>query len=1569
MKARNVLILIALVLTTLWIPVTSSAQSGSNDATFNPDDNGRGAGPNLSPTAMVVQADGKIIIGGNFTRYNNTDVNRIARINTDGSYDATFTKGDGFNAAVTALAVQSDGKIIVAGNFVTYNSQSIDRIARLNTDGTLDGTFTPGATYTDIRSISIQSDGKIVIAGGFTPNRIARLNSNGSADASFVPGTGADNAINSVVVQSDGKIIIAGTFANYNGTARNRVARLTSTGGLDAAFDPGSGPDNTINVAAVQSDGRVLIGGTFTTFGGTARRQLARLTTTGTLDATFTPDIITQASAVVNSIAIQSNGMIVIGGFFTVNGSSASHFDRLNANGTLDNTLVRGSGADNTINVVAIKSDGSFVLAGAFQSFASTFKINVAQVLSDGNIDTAFNPVTGLLGPVNVIVQQPDGKILVGGNFAIYNNEARRNIMRLNEDGSLDASSVGTLPGATSIVTAIALQSDGKIIIGGNFGTYQGASRNRIARLNTNGTNDATFTPGTGANNNITALAIQSDGKIIISGAFTSYNGTTINRIARLNSDGTLDATFNPGAGPSAGAKAIAIQSDGKIIIGGTFTSYDGVTKNGIARLNTNGSLDATFAGTGATTINAIKIQPDNQILIAGSFSSYNGTAANGIVRLNTDGTLDPSFNSGAGVGAGEILSLSLQTSGKIVIGGTFTTYNGTTRNKIAMLSTSGSLDTSFDPGTGAGTGNVNAVAVQSDGNIMLGGTFTTYNGATRSRIARATVLSCSTPPAPGTISGTATICPGTSNTYSIAAVGGATSYTWTLPSGWTGTSTTTSINATAGTTGGNITVTANNGCGSSAASVLAITVSASAPAQPGTITGDAVVCSGAAETYSIAAVTGATSYTWTLPGGWTGTSTTTSVNATPGATSGNISVVANNSCGTSTARTLAVTVSAAVAAQPGTITGDAAVCSGASETYSVAAVSGATSYTWTLPSGWTGTSTTNSINVTTGTTGGNISVTANNGCGSSAATVLAATVSASAPAQPGTITGDAVVCSGAAKTYSITAVSGATSYTWTLPGGWTGTSTTTSINVTPGATSGNISVVANNTCGSSTARTLAVTVSGGVPAQPGAITGDAAVCSGVAKTYSVAAVSGATSYTWTLPSGWTGTSTTNSISVTTGSSGGNVSVTANNICGSSTARTLAVAASATPAQPGTITGDNVVCSATSKTYSIAAVSGAITYTWTLPTGWTGTSTTNAITVTTGTSSGNISVTANNTCGTSTARTLAVTANIAPAQPGTITGDATTCSGVSKTYSVAAVTGATSYTWTLPGGWTGTSTTNSITATASATAGNISVIANNACGSSTARTLAVTITTMPAQPGAITGDASICSGATRTYSIEAVANATSYTWTLPGGWTGTSTSTSISATASSTSGNISVTANSSCGSSTARTLAVTAKPTPAKPVINVDNTNPQALILSTASADSYTWFQDGEAAGTTQTLEVSTSGDYTVKVTTNGCESVLSDPKTITITGINDEELRAMNIFPNPVSEWLVISLEGIPGKKTISVYDINGKRPLSEVTTGDMQAKLSVRDFATGIYLVMVKTDRVVKVMRFSKE
>ncbi len=316
---------------------------------------------------------------------------------------------------------------------------------------------------------------------------------------------------------------------------------------------------------------------------------------------------------------------------------------------------------------------------------------------------------------------QSDGKILIGGTFWLYDNISRQRIARLNSDGELDLSFV-VGAGANDSVLIVATQPDGKIIIGGSFTQYDGATSNRIARLDQNGALDNSFAIGTGANASIYNVAIQADGKIIIVGDFTSFNGIVSNHIARLNADGTLDNSFDVGTGADRLILDVAIQSDARIVIGGQFTNYNGMTSNFVARLHADGSLDNSFdAGTDFFAFPcSLCIQPDGKIIVGGYVS--NGlTPFNNLGRLNSDGSIDATF--GPTVVSGPVYDIVMQPDGKILIAGT-EGYNDNLTNRIIRLLPDGVLDTSFDLGAigGQDDGHIFCISLQPDGKIIIGG-------------------------------------------------------------------------------------------------------------------------------------------------------------------------------------------------------------------------------------------------------------------------------------------------------------------------------------------------------------------------------------------------------------------------------------------------------------------------------------------------------------------------------------------------------------------------------------------------------------------------------------------------------------------------------------------------------------------------------------------------------------------------------------------------------------------------------------------------------------------------------
>ncbi len=339
--------------------------------------------------------------------------------------------------------------------------------------------------------------------------------------------------------------------------------------------------------------------------------------------------------------------------------------------------------------------------------------------------EQGFNPSAG---HVYSLAMQPNGKILVGGDFSSVSGQTRNRLARLNPNGTLDPS---FNPGADSAVYSLAVQSDAKVLVGGNFTTLNGQARSRLARLNEDGVLDSTFNPG--ANSDVTSLAVQGDGKILVGGTFTTLGGSARNRLARLNRNGALDTNFNPSANSE--VSALAVQGDGKILAGGIFTTLGGQPRNRIARLNPDGALDLSFnPGTDGpiySQVLSLAVQADGRILVGGLFTGVGGQPRTNIARLNTDGTIDATFNPGAG---GPVYSLAVQADGKILAGGLFTSMGGQPRQYIARLNVNGTSDPNFNPGA---NGFVYSLTLQSDGKVLVGGYFAMLGGLPRNGLAR----------------------------------------------------------------------------------------------------------------------------------------------------------------------------------------------------------------------------------------------------------------------------------------------------------------------------------------------------------------------------------------------------------------------------------------------------------------------------------------------------------------------------------------------------------------------------------------------------------------------------------------------------------------------------------------------------------------------------------------------------------------------------------------------------------------------------------------------------------------
>jgi uncharacterized delta-60 repeat protein len=346
----------------------------------------------------------------------------------------------------------------------------------------------------------------------------------GDLDPAFNPGV--NDTVWCMAAQADGKVIIGGWFSTVGGTTRNNFARLNEDGTVDTAFNPGVSSD--VYCTAVQADAKIVIGGWFSTVSGTARKCFARLNADGTPDAAF---INPNVSAAVWSTAVQADGKIVIGGqFASVSGTGRNCIARLNADGALDAAF--NPGADNVVQAIAMQADRKILIGGKFTQVSGTARNHIARLNADGTLDATFNPDAS--NAVQGIEVQPDGKIVIVGGFITVSGTERRYIARLNADGTLDAAF--DLGSSRSAASAMA-QPNGRLIIGAN---YMDVGWCGVMRLNADGMPDPAFNPPDTGGNSVLSMVLQPDGKIVIGGEFYTVSGTARVHIARLEGDGTL---------------------------------------------------------------------------------------------------------------------------------------------------------------------------------------------------------------------------------------------------------------------------------------------------------------------------------------------------------------------------------------------------------------------------------------------------------------------------------------------------------------------------------------------------------------------------------------------------------------------------------------------------------------------------------------------------------------------------------------------------------------------------------------------------------------------------------------------------------------------------------------------------------------------------------------------------------------------------------------------------------------------------------------------------------------------
>ncbi|MEZ5429029.1 MAG: FG-GAP-like repeat-containing protein [Pyrinomonadaceae bacterium] len=402
---------------------------------------------------------------------------------------------------------------------------------------------------------------------------------------------------------------------------------------------------------------------------------------------------------------------------------------------------------DRAISGAAVTQDGHLIIGDDNTLFYTGNQDSFIRLLPSGELDTTFNAgQTGLQnikpGKVWTTKVLPNGKIMIGGEFDRINQVPRSKLARLNPDGTLDTSFEINTDGAgnyfsqINMIYKITVQSDGKMLVSGNFTYYlDGFPKKGLVRLNPDGSIDETFDPIPIYNGFINSAGspnktvVTEDGRILVGNTSNVLTGPVPIPLGLL-ADGSRDYSFNS---PSYGqfntfmALDIAIQPDGKILFSGGWTintSDGGIARGYIVRLNADGSIDPTFQNPEfPKSIYTFHLLENGKILIV----SYHFSTGSTVSRLNSDGSVDNSFVSGNGAD-GRINVILPLPDGRILVSGNFTTYNGQARRSLAILDANGNLD----PASIAVNREVLDVALDDQGRILLGGEFTSINAGSQ---------------------------------------------------------------------------------------------------------------------------------------------------------------------------------------------------------------------------------------------------------------------------------------------------------------------------------------------------------------------------------------------------------------------------------------------------------------------------------------------------------------------------------------------------------------------------------------------------------------------------------------------------------------------------------------------------------------------------------------------------------------------------------------------------------------------------------------------------------------------
>lgn len=592
-------------------PLARILPNGQPDASFYV-----GTGPNNRVNAYVTNPDGSVIIGGAFTSVDGMPRKGIARLLPNGALDADFDPltGVGGNVTVSALAMDAQGRLLVGGSFYAENT-GWTGLARFLPNGDPDPDFASAmGAYGEVAAIAVLPDERIYIGGRFSTYQgeprasIARLLPGGTLDEAFEArlGQAYGPIVRAIVPLPGGDVLIGGRFSAVNGRFRMSIARLHESGAPVLSFNPGRGPGGLVRGMALMDDGRVAIAGDFISYNDEPRPYLAFLTGDGLLHPQFDggegPD-----GPVDMLLKLPGDRLLLAGRFSRYDGQSAPRMAVVNAFGALDESVAFSDGLippGHRISAAVALPDGGIVIAAHPESQPYGYTSLLFKLQPNGSLDATFQPPAPVHGSVYCMRAEPDGRLLIGGSFRMGALTGPRCLVRLLPDGGLDPSfstQSGFGPASTAAVHAIVRRQDGRLLIGGYFTSYRNAAAHNLVCIEPDASRFTGFTPRAMASSYelnppaVLSIAALPDDRAVVTGWFSSYDGSEQPGMMVVLPDGGRDPSFALPAGPEYVSipyiHEVMVDPDGNYLIRGLFHRLGGVARHRLARVLGGGGV------------------------------------------------------------------------------------------------------------------------------------------------------------------------------------------------------------------------------------------------------------------------------------------------------------------------------------------------------------------------------------------------------------------------------------------------------------------------------------------------------------------------------------------------------------------------------------------------------------------------------------------------------------------------------------------------------------------------------------------------------------------------------------------------------------------------------------------------------------------------------------------------------------------------------------------------------------------------------------------------------------------